>query len=47
MFFVFTRNIENTARADTLAKHLSDGAIDGFRDYMRKLNSYNWYSLFV
>ena len=36
----FTRNIENTARADALAKHLSDGNIDGFRD-MRKLNSDN------
>ena len=37
----FTRNIEDTARADCLAKDLSDGTIDGFWDNVRKLNSGN------
>ena len=37
----FTRNIEDTARADSLAKDLSVGAIDGFWDNVRKLNSGN------
>ena len=32
------RNIEDTARADSLAKDLSDGTIDGFWDNVRKLN---------
>ena len=36
-----TRNIENTARADSLAKDLSDCVIDGFWDNVRKLNSGN------
>ena len=33
----FTRNIEDTARADSLAKDLSDGTIAGFWDNVRKL----------
>ena len=37
----FTRNIEDTARAESLAKDLSDGTIDGFWDNVRKLNSGN------
>ena len=37
----FTRNIEDTARADSLGKDLSDGTIDGFWDNVRKLNSGN------
>ena len=37
----FTRNIEDTARADSLAKDLSVGTIDGFWDNVRKLNSGN------
>ena len=37
----FTRNIEDTARADTLAKELSVGTINGFWDNVRKLNSGN------
>ena len=35
----FTRNIEDTARVDSLAKDLSDDTIDGFWDNVRKLNS--------
>ena len=37
----FTRNIEDTARADSLGKDLSDGTIDGFWENVRKLNSGN------
>ena len=37
----FTRNIEDTARADSLAKDLSVGTIDGFWDNVRRLNSGN------
>ena len=37
----FTRNIEDTARADSLAKDLSVRTIDGFWDNVRKLNSGN------
>ena len=35
----FTRNIEDTARADSLAKDLSDGTIDGFWANVEILNS--------
>ena len=35
----FTSNIENIARADSLAKVLCDCAIDCFWDNVRKLNS--------
>ena len=37
----FTRNIEDTSRADSLAKVLSDGTIDDFWANVRKLNSGN------
>ena len=37
----FTRNIEDTARADYLAKDLSDGTIDDFWDNVQKVNSGN------
>ena len=37
----FTRNIEDTARADSLDKDLSDGTIDVFWDNVRKFNSGN------
>ena len=37
----FTRNIEDTVRAESLAKDLSDGTINGFWDSVRKLNSGN------
>ena len=39
----FTRNNEDTARADSLARDLSDGTIDGFWDNVRKLNSSNFF----
>ena len=39
----FTRNIEDTTRADSLAKDLSDGTIDGFWDNVRKLKSGNFF----
>ena len=37
----FTRIIEDTSRADSLAKVLSDGTIDDFWANVRKLNSGN------
>ena len=37
----FTRSIEDTARADSLAKDLSGGAIDDFWGNVRKINSGN------
>ena len=37
----FTRNIEDTARVDSLAKDLSDGTIDYFGAKVKKLNSGN------
>ena len=35
----FTRSIEDTARADSLAKDPADGTIDDFRGNVRKMNS--------
>ena len=37
----FTRSIEDTARADSLAKDLADGTIDDFWGNVRKMNSGN------
>ena len=37
----FTRCIEDTARADSLAKDLADGTIDDFWGNVRKMNSGN------
>ena len=37
----FTRSIEDTARADSLAKDLSGGTIDDFWGNVRKINSGN------
>ena len=36
--FRFTRSIEDTARADSLAKNLADGTIDDFWGNVRKMN---------
>ena len=37
----FTRSIEDTARADSLAKDLSGGTIDDYWSNVRKMNSGN------
>ena len=37
----FTRSIEDSARADSLAKDLADGTIDDFWGNVRKMNSGN------
>ena len=37
----FTKKIKDTARADSLAKDLSDGTVDDFWATVRKLNSGN------